>query len=158
MDVRIIAPVDGPIARWEDVRELGPNEIGEIVMGFNKFTEKLQSIVSELKKSQEESAAKIAAMERSAKVGDFLSDKKFVNSITHDAVKKQLADMLTDEKNAGKSLKDLFDEITKDKTDILKDDNAATPPVVPAMGGNKGGKSDDDAQARAVMGLPPKKD
>ncbi len=28
------------------------NEIGEIVMGFNKFTEKLQSIVSELKKSQ----------------------------------------------------------------------------------------------------------
>lgn len=113
---------------------------------------------AELKKSQEESAAKIAAMERSAKVGDFLSDKKFVNSITHDAVKKQLADMLTDEKNAGKSLKDLFDEITKDKTDILKDDNAATPPVVPAMGGNKGRNSDDDAQARAVMGLPPKKD
>lgn len=112
---------------------------------------------TELKKSQEESAAKIAAMERSTKVGDFLSDKKFVNSITHDAVKKQLADMLTDEKNAGKSLKDLFDEITKDKTDILKDENAPTPPVVPAMSG-KSGKSDDDAQARAVMGLPPKKD
>lgn len=31
MDVRIIAPVDGPITRWEEVRELGPNEIGEIV-------------------------------------------------------------------------------------------------------------------------------
>ena len=112
---------------------------------------------TELKKSQEESAAKIASLERSAKVGDFLSDKKFVNSITHDAVKKQLADMLTDEKNAGKSLKDLFDEITKDQADILKDDNAPTPPVVPAMSG-KSGKSDDDAQARAVMGLPPKKD
>ena len=112
---------------------------------------------AELEKSQKESAAKIAAMERSAKVGDFLSDKKFVNSITHDAVKKQLADMLTDEKNAGKSLKDLFDEITKDQADILKDENAPTPPVVPAMSG-KSGKTDDDAQARAVMGLPPEKD
>ena len=34
------------------IRVSSNNEIGAIVLGFNKFTEKLQSIVSELKKSQ----------------------------------------------------------------------------------------------------------
>ena len=154
--------IEGVKAKFSDYDDIKKqletaNTTLEKFKDYDQTKADVEKYKAELKKSQEESAAKIAAMERSAKVGDFLSDKKFVNSITHDAVKKQLADMLTDEKNAGKSLKDLFDEITKDQADILKDDNAPTPPVVPAMSG-KSGKSDDDAQARAVMGLPPKKD
>ena len=154
--------IEGVKAKFSDYDDIKKqletaNTTLEKFKDYDQTKADVEKYKAELKKSQEESVAKIAAMERSAKVGDFLSDKKFVNSITHDAVKKQLADMLTDEKNAGKSLKDLFDEITKDQADILKDDNAPTPPVVPAMSG-KSGKSDDDAQARAVMGLPPKKD
>lgn len=154
--------IEGVKAKFSDYDDIKKqletaNATLEKFKDYDQTKADVEKYKAELKKSQEESVAKIAAMERSAKVGDFLSDKKFVNSITHDAVKKQLADMLTDEKNAGKSLKDLFDEITKDQADILKDDNAPTPPVVPAMSG-KSGKSDDDAQARAVMGLPPKKD
>ena len=154
--------IEGVKAKFSDYDDIKKqletaNATLEKFKDYDQTKADVEKYKAELKKSQEESAAKIAAMERSAKVGEFLSDKKFVNSITHDAVKKQLADMLTDEKNAGKSLKDLFDEITKDQADILKDDNAPTPPVVPAMSG-KSGKSDDDAQARAVMGLPPKKD
>ena len=112
---------------------------------------------TELKKSQEESAAKIAAMERSGKVKDYLSSKKFVNNITQDAITAKMCEALGADESKGKNLDDIFAEITKDQADIVKDENAPTPPVVPAMGG-KGGKSDDDAQARAVMGLPPKKD
>ena len=112
---------------------------------------------AELEKSQKESAAKIAAMERSGKVKDYLSGKKFVNKITQDAITAKMCEALGADESKGKNLDDIFAEITKDQSDILKDDNAPTPPVVPAMGG-KGGKSDDDAQARAVMGLPPKKD
>lgn len=154
--------IEGVKAKFSDYDDIKKqletaNATLEKFKDYDQTKADVEKYKAELKKSQEESVAKIAAMERSAKVGDFLSDKKFVNSITHDAVKKQLADMLTDEKNAGKSLKDLFDEITKDQADILKDENAPTPPVVPAMSG-KSGKSDDDAQARAVMGLPPKKD
>lgn len=154
-----IEGIKAKFADYDDIKKQleTANTTLEKFKDYDQTKADVEKYKTELKKSQEESAAKIAAMERSAKVGDFLSDKKFVNSITHDAVKKQLADMLTDEKNAGKSLKDLFDEITKDQADILKDDNAPTPPVVPAMSG-KSGKSDDDAQARAVMGLPPKKD
>jgi hypothetical protein len=96
-------------------------------------------------------------MERSAKVKDFLTGKRFVNDITRDAIASKMGEMLGADESKGKSLDDIFGEITKDKTDILKDNNAPTPPLVSPMGG-KGGKSDDDAQARAVMGLAPKKE
>lgn len=112
---------------------------------------------AELEKSQKESAAKIAAMESSGKVKDYLSGKKFVNKITQEAITAEMCEALGADESKGKNLDDIFAEITKDKADILKDDNAPTPPIVPTMGG-KGGKSDDDAQARAVMGLPPTKD
>ncbi len=123
---------------------------------YDEVKAEVEKYKAELKKSQEESAAKIAAMERSSKVNEFLGDKKFVNSITREHISKQIADALADGKHEGKNIKDIFDEITKDKADILKDD-APQPPTVTQMGG--GGKPDDgDAAARAVMGLPPKKE
>ena len=45
--------------------------------------------------------------------------------------------------------------MTDGTADILKNDDAPTPPAVPSMT-NKSNTADDDAQARAVMGLPPK--
>ena len=95
-------------------------------------------------------------MELQAKVKDFTSGKKFVNELTRDAINAQFEEALNNDANKGKSLDDLLKEITDGKSDIFKDDNVPTPPVVPAMGG-KSGKS-EDAQARAVMGLPPIKD
>ncbi|MBR0318907.1 MAG: phage scaffolding protein [Spirochaetia bacterium] len=134
------------------------NKTIEKFKDYDQAKEDVKKWKEQYENSQKENLAKIAEMERSAKVGDFLYDKKFVNSITKDAIKKQLADMLADEKNAGKAIKDLFDELVKDKSDILKDETAPTPPVVSPMKGGKGGNADDDAQARAIMGLPPKKE
>lgn len=124
---------------------------------YDQTKAEVEKYKTELEKSQKESAAKIAAMERSGKVRDYLSGKKFVNRITQDAITAKMCEALGADESKGKNLDDIFAEITKDQADILKDDSAPTPPVVPAMGG-KGGKTDDDAQARAVMGLPPKKD
>ena len=101
--------------------------------------------------------AKITAMERQAKVKDYLSDKKFVNDITREAIALKMSEMLEKDESKGKNLQDIFTELTKDKQDILKDESKATPPTVTSMGG-KNGKPDDDAQARAIMGLPPKKE
>lgn len=112
---------------------------------------------ADIEKLQKDSAAKIAAMERSAKVKDYLSGKKFVNDITREAIASKMGEVLGADESKGKNLDDIFAEITKDKADILKDETQPTPPVVPPMSG-KSGKSDDDAQARAVMGLPPKKE
>lgn len=110
----------------------------------------------EAENAKKEAAAKVQQLELQAKVKDFTSGKKFVNELTRDAINAQFEEALNNDANKGKSLDDLLKEITDGKSDIFKDDNVPTPPVVPAMGG-KSGKS-EDAQARAVMGLPPIKD
>jgi alanyl-tRNA synthetase len=131
------------------------NETLEKFKDYDQTKADVEKYKEELKKSQEESAAKITAMERSAKVKDFLSTKKFVNEITRDAIATKMGEALGEDTSKGKNLDDIFGEITKDKSDIFKDDSKPTPPTMPQMSG-KGGMSDDDAQARAVMGLPPK--
>jgi phage minor structural protein GP20 len=133
------------------------NKTIEKVKDYDETKAEIGKYKAEIEKLQKDSAAKIAAMERSAKVKDYLSGKKFVNDITREAIAAKMGEVLGADESKGKNLDDIFAEITKDKADILKDETQPTPPVVPPMSG-KGGKSDDDAQARAVMGLPPKKE
>ena len=116
---------------------------------------KVTQYQQEAENAKKEAAAKVQQLELQAKVKDFTSGKKFVNRITQESITAKMCEALGADESKGKNLDEIFAEITKDQTDILKDDNAPTPPIVPAMGG-KGGKSDDDAQARAVMGLAPK--
>lgn len=124
---------------------------------YDQTKAEVEKYKTEAEKIKQESAEKIAAMERSGKVKDYLSGKKFANKITQEAITAKMCETLGADESKGKNLDDIFAEITKDQADILKDDTAPTPPIVTAMGG-KGGKSDDDAQARAVMGLPPIKE
>lgn len=112
---------------------------------------------AEAETAKKEAAAKIASLERTAHVKDFLSGKKFVNDITRDAIAAKLTEQLGSEEAKGKSLDDLFAALTKDQKNILADDTAPSPPV---QGSMKGGShaADERAAARAVMGLPPEKD
>ena len=112
---------------------------------------------AEAETAKKEAAAKIASLERTAHVKDFLSGKKFVNDITRDAIAAKLTEQLGSEEAKGKSLDDLFAVLTKDQKNILADNAAPAPPV---QGSMKGGShaADERAAARAVMGLPPEKD
>ena len=111
---------------------------------------------AEAETAKKEAAAKIASLERSAQVKDFLSGKKFVNDITRDALAAKLTEQLGSEEAKGKSLDDLFAALTKDQKNILADDTAPAPPVQGSKGGSHA--ADERAAARAVMGLPPEKD
>lgn len=112
---------------------------------------------AEAETAKKEAAAKIASLERTAHVKDFLSGKKFINDITRDAIAAKLTEQLGSEEAKGKSLDDLFAALTKDQKNILADNTEPTPPV---QGSMKGGShaADERAAARAVMGLPPEKD
>lgn len=112
---------------------------------------------AEAEATKKEAAAKIASLERTAHVKDFLSDKKFVNDITRDAIAAKLTEQLGSEESKGKSLNDLFTALTKDQKNILADDTAPSPPVQGSMKGTSHA-ADERAAARAVMGLPPEKD
>lgn len=50
-------------------------------------------------------------------------DKKFINDYTKNAIINDIKKALKDENNGGKSAKDLFEEITKDKSDIFANPN-----------------------------------
>ena len=90
----------------------------------------------EAEKAKAEAAVKVQQLELQGKIKDFTSTKKFVNDITREAINAQLESALNDQANKGKSIDELFKALTDGKTDILKDDNAPTPPTVPPMGGN----------------------
>ena len=115
----------------------------------------VQKYQQEAQQAKADAEAKVHKLELQAKIKDFTNNKKFVNDITRDAINAQLESALNDDANKGKSIDELFKALTDGKSDILKNDDAPTPPKVPSMA-NKGGVADDDAQARAVMGLPPK--
>lgn len=89
----------------------------------------------EAEKAKAEAAAKVQQLELQGKIKDFTSSKKFVNDITREAINAKLESALNDQANKGKSIDDLFKELTDGKTDILKDDSQPTPPTVPPMGG-----------------------
>jgi hypothetical protein len=96
----------------------------------------VQKYQQEAEKAKADAEAKVQKLELQAKIKDFTSTKKFVNDITREAINAQLENALNDQANKGKSMDELFKALTDGKADILKDDNAPTPPTVPPMGGN----------------------
>lgn len=83
-----------------------------------------------------------------------IGDKKFVNDYTKNAIINDIKSSLKDSNNAGKSAKDLFDELTKDKEGIFDNPNkgVSTPPTGDVNTGLA--KENHD---RELLGLEPKK-
>ena len=81
----------------------------------------------------------------------FGTERKFVHELVRPGVVGEFEKALADPANKGKSDKDVFDAITKDK-DYFASQN---PPAGGGMGGMGGGSGADKIDARAVMGLPP---
>ena len=70
-------------------------------------------------------------------------DKKFVNDYTKNAIINDIKNGLKDANNGGKSAKDLFEEYTKDKSDIF-----ANPNQVQDMAGM--GDSEDNTNKKEI--------
>ena len=66
-----------------------------------------------------------------ANILNAIGDKKFVNDYTKNAIINDIKSSLKDSNNAGKSAKDLFEELTKDKDGIFSNPNpgVSTPPT-----------------------------
>ena len=105
---------------------------------YDEVKAKVTQYQQEAEEAKKEAAAKVQQLELRSRIKEFTGTKKFVNELTRDAINAQFEEALNNDANKGKSLDDLLKEITDGKTDIFKDDNVATPPVVPAMGGKSG--------------------
>lgn len=89
----------------------------------SKGSEELQKKYDELLKEKEEAEKKKQESKISENILNAIGDKKFVNDYTKNSIVSEVKKALGDEKNAGKSIKDLFEEITKDKEGIFENPN-----------------------------------
>lgn len=118
---------------------------------------KVQEELDNLKKSIAENEAKAKAKAEdeilTKNITSAFGDKKFVNDYTKNAIVNDIKTALKDSNNAGKSAKDLFEELTKDKEGIFDNPNkgVSTPPTGDVNTGLT--KENHD---RELLGLEPK--
>lgn len=118
---------------------------------------KVQEELDNLKKSIAENEAKAKAKAEDEilikNITSAFGDKKFVNEYTKNAIVNDIKTALKDSNNAGKSAKDLFEELTKDKEGIFDNPNkgVSTPPT-----GDVNTNLVKENHDRELLGLDPK--
>ena len=78
------------------------------------------------KERKEEEDKKIFEENLNKNVLEAIGDKEFVNERTKNAIINEVKTALQDKANVGKSAKEIFEDITKDSTDIFKSENKIT--------------------------------
>lgn len=132
------------------------SKIGELSSKAEDNT-KVQEELDNLKKSIAENEAKAKAKAEddalTKNITSAFGDKKFVNEYTKNAIIGDIKTALKDSNNVGKSAKDLFEELTKDKEGIFDNPNkgVSTPPTGDVNTGLA--KENHD---RELLGLEPK--
>lgn len=111
----------------------------------------------EAEKQRKDAEAKAAADKTlTENIIETFGDKKFVNEYTKNSLIAQIKEELGKDENQGKGIKDIFETITKDSTDIFANPQHEDLDL-PGVGGQGNGGSDDAlAKARAIMGLETK--
>ena len=119
---------------------------------------KVQEELDNLKKSIAENEAKAKAKAEddalTKNITSAFGDKKFVNDYTKNAIISDIKVALKDSNNSGKSAKDLFEELTKDKEGIFSNPNPGV--STPATGDVNTGLAKENHD-RELLGLEPKK-
>lgn len=92
--------------------------------------ETLKTKIAEYEQKETERQEKAKADEQDRiltnNILEAIGEKKFVNEYTKDSIVNEVKKALKDTNNAGKSAKDLFESITKDRTDIFDNPNKMT--------------------------------
>lgn len=117
-----------------------------------KELEDLKAKIAEEKRIADEKAAdeELTATIRKA----IPQDRKFVNAYTESAMIAQIKAEMGKAENKGKGVSELFEALTKDKTDLFANPNQLNPNMAGFGGADKNDL--DDARVRRVMGLPVK--
>ena len=93
----------------------------------SKNAEELQSKYDELVKANEEREAKAKAEEEDKiltnNINEVFGDKKFTSEYARTGLTNDIKNELNKPENKGRSIKDIFDALTKDKNDIFANPN-----------------------------------
>lgn len=118
--------------KYKDQIENDKTTIGELKEQIEKAPktdeiENLKQKIADYEQKEADRTAKQKAKEEddilTNNINQVIADKKFVNDFTKNAIINEIKVALKDSANVGKSAKDLFEEITKDKSDIFTNPN-----------------------------------
>lgn len=102
----------------------------------SKNAEELQKQVDDLIKANEEREAKAKAEEEDKiltnNINEVFGDKQFTSEYARTGLTNDIKNELNKPENKGRSIKDIFDALTKDKTDIFANPNQVKD--MPGMG------------------------
>ena len=102
----------------------------------SKNAEELQKQVDDLIKANEEREAKAKAEEEDKiltnNINEVFGDKQFTSEYARTGLTNDIKNELNKPENKGRSIKDIFDTLTKDKTDIFANPNKVQD--MPSMG------------------------
>lgn len=148
-------------AKFSDYEELKQslekaNQTLESVKDYDDVKKEVEKYKADILKIQEDSKAQIEKMTTENRIKDFTSSKKFVNDYTRDSINSAIYTELMKAESKGKSIEDIFGDITKDKENIFVEEKKPTPPNVTSMN-NQPSNEPDDSKIRAIMGLGEKK-
>ena len=140
----------------ETIKQLG-NDIEKLKSDGGEEVTKLKEKITAYEKAEktrkEEEAKALKDKQLTDNILEAIGDKQFVNEFTKNSIITQIKADLEKEENVGKSIKDLFESMTKDSTDIFKNPQQENLNIEPSKL-QSGSNAEDDAKIRAVMGLP----
>jgi len=107
----------------EKITEL-EGEIYELKKNSNvDWKEKFETLDNQIKEQESQRKAKEEDDNLTKNITQAIGNRRFVNDFTKNAIVNEIKTALKDSANAGKSAKDLFVEITKDKEGIFSNPN-----------------------------------
>lgn len=123
----------------------GGDEVG-------KLKDKIAAFEKAEKERKEAEANALKDKQLTDNILEVIGEKEFVNDFTKKSIIAQIKEDLGKQENAGKGIKDIFEELTKDSTDIFKNPQHDKLDIQPTNNGG-GSNAEEDAKIRAVMGL-----
>lgn len=110
----------------------------------SKNVEELNALKEQIKRQEEETNAKKQEEMLNNNINEVLGDKKFVNDFTKQAIINQIKDEVNKDEN--KDIQEIFDNLTKDCTNIFESENKQ----VDMTGMGEIGKIDDNVNVGEI--------
>ena len=98
-------------------------ELNDKAKNSEEIQKELDTLKSEIAEEKRQKEQEDLDNKLNANILEAIKDKDFVNERTKNSMVNEIKTALQDKANVGKSAKEIFDSITKDSTDIFKNEN-----------------------------------
>ena len=98
-------------------------ELNDKAKDSEEIQKELDTLKSKIAEEEKQKEQEDLDNKLNANILEAIKDKDFVNERTKNSIINEIKTALQDKANVGKSAKEIFDSLTKDSTDIFKNEN-----------------------------------